>query len=47
MIKWLRDWWWRREVKAIEEEKRQRHAYANEMVQEWRRAEWKRRAGNG
>jgi hypothetical protein len=44
MINLIREWWWKREVKALEREKALRHAYANQMIQEWRRAEWQRRS---
>jgi hypothetical protein len=43
MINWIREWWWRREVNALEREKVHRHAFAKKMAQEWRRVEWKRR----
>lgn len=45
MFKWLRrDWWTEREAKQIDEERRQRHEIARQLVNEWRLAEFKRGA---
>lgn len=47
MFKWLRrDWWVEREAKQIDEEKRQRHEIAKQLVNEWRLAEFKRGAAH-